>query len=200
MRPDFKLADLPFGTAACLQATPMLPEDFSLDEDAQEATRNLISLARQLKKEEDYMRGHPCSCAPASGEQHGCGGEWQRSVQGAVDVAYDEHSLYYSVQACKKPFCCPASISRSTPDLVCSLASEEGGRAMHCYLQPPNAWACCFKSHSPHGCAHCPRACAGPICDNVCHDSTKPDRVWSRAGSKVRTGQEGGCASVSLAG
>ena len=58
MRPDYKLTDLAFATAAGLQAAPMLPEDFSLDEDAQEATRNLISLARQLKKEEDYMRGH----------------------------------------------------------------------------------------------------------------------------------------------
>ena len=101
MRPDFKLADLPFGTAAGLQAAPMLPEDFSLDEDAQEATRNLISLARQLKKEEDYMRGHRAAAHRHQVNSLAAECEWKRSVQGAVDVAYDEHSLYYSVQACK---------------------------------------------------------------------------------------------------
>ena len=93
----------------------------------------------------------------------------------------------------------PSSVSRSTPDLVCSLASEEGGRAMHCYLQPPNAWACCFKSHSLPGCAYCPGACTGSICDNVCRDSTKTRQSLEQDGFQSPTGG-GRWLRISLSG
>ena len=101
MRPDVKLEDLPFATAAGLQACPVLPDDFSLDEDAQEATRNLISLARQLKKEQDYIRGRRAAAQRHQVNSLATECEWQRSVQLAVDAAYDEHSVYYQVQVCK---------------------------------------------------------------------------------------------------
>ena len=101
MRPDFNLADCGFIQSAGLQATDQLPPDFELDEEEEEKVRNLVSLTRVLKKEQEDMRSHRAVAQRHQVQTLAAECEWQTSVKQAVDRVWEEHAVFFQTQACK---------------------------------------------------------------------------------------------------
>ena len=68
---------------------PIIPENFEVNEEDEKRVRQLISLSRSLKKEQES--------ASRSFPQIVC----QQAVQSAVDQAWADHSIYFQVSVSK---------------------------------------------------------------------------------------------------
>ena len=63
--------------------------------------RQLISLSRSLKKEQDIMRAHRVAFRRQSVNTIASESQWQQAVQSAVDQAWADHSIYFQVSVFK---------------------------------------------------------------------------------------------------
>ena len=104
MRPDFSLTDLGLrmlqeeasNSLAVLQSNDPME-----DEATQESVRCLTSIARSLKREQDEMRGHRVAFQRHMVQTVAAEAEYQKSIAEGVESAWNEHLIYYQVNASK---------------------------------------------------------------------------------------------------
>ena len=91
-RPDFVAADLGINS---ISDAPIMPENFEVNEEYEERMRQLNSLSRSLKKEQDITRAHRLAFHRQSVNTIAAEAQWQQPVQSAVDQAWADHSIYF---------------------------------------------------------------------------------------------------------
>ena len=95
---DFAVADLPINSVS---DAPIIPENFEVNEEDEERMRQLISLSRSLKKEQDIMQAHREAFHRQSVNTIASEAQWQQAAQSAVDQAWADHSMYFQVSVSK---------------------------------------------------------------------------------------------------